>query len=92
MQIKERGVRLFAPEKGGTCQVFNERPMPEDVMPYCAQDAQILPGLYNYYSGKVTPTWEEMMLSASMERIMLTQTVTFNGKGRHMSLAPLGWC
>lgn len=91
MRVKEKGLRLFAPERGGTYEVFNERPLPEDVLIYCAQDVIILPRLYNHYGQKMTIAWKTKMLKASKERVELSQTATFNGKGRHMALAPAGW-
>jgi exonuclease 3'-5' domain-containing protein 1 len=91
MKVKMNGLQLFAPERGGTYEVFNQRPIPNDIILYCAQDVQILPQLYAHYSSKITPTWKEKMLSASRDRVALSQSATFNGKGRHMALAPLGW-
>jgi exonuclease 3'-5' domain-containing protein 1 len=43
---KERGRRLFAPEKGGRYEVFNERPLNPEITQYCKQDVVLLPGLY----------------------------------------------
>lgn len=36
--IKEAGQRLFAPDRGGTLQVWKKRPLPEILRRYCAQD------------------------------------------------------
>ncbi|KAH7305050.1 exonuclease [Stachybotrys elegans] len=91
MLVKEKGQRLFAPEKGGTYEVFNERPLHKDVILYCAQDVQILPRLHTYYGRKLTAAWKAKVLEASQNRVELSQTATFNGKGRHMALAPYGW-
>ncbi|KAF4998971.1 hypothetical protein FGRMN_2770 [Fusarium graminum] len=89
---KEKGVRLFAPEKGGSYEVFNKRPIPEDIKSYCAQDVQFLPRLYKYYKPKMTTTWHAKMLSASKDRVSMSQSATYNGKGKHMAMAPDGWC
>ncbi|KFY04182.1 hypothetical protein O988_00946 [Pseudogymnoascus sp. VKM F-3808] len=51
---KSRGKRLFAPELGGTYEVFNERPMGEDIALYCTQDVQFMPKLWAYYEARLT--------------------------------------
>ncbi|KAK4245446.1 ribonuclease H-like domain-containing protein [Corynascus novoguineensis] len=83
--------RLFAPQHGGNYQVFNERPLPEEIRQYCVQDVQVLPRLWAYYYGKLTKAWEERVRDASRDRVALSQTPDFNGEGQHMALAPDGW-
>ncbi|KAK8869150.1 3' 5' exonuclease [Apiospora arundinis] len=89
--IKEQGVKLFAPEKGGSYEVFNERPLPEKVRLYCVQDVQFLPRLWSYYHAKLSEKWKTRVLAASKDRVILSQTPDFNGKGKHMALAPKDW-
>ncbi|KAF5967345.1 3'-5' exonuclease [Fusarium bulbicola] len=91
VRTKEGGLRLFAPEKGGRYEVFNERPLPDAIKFYCAQDVQILPRLWAYYDNKMGQRWRERMIAESRARVKLSQSSTFNGKGRHMALAPTGW-
>lgn len=91
MKTKDSGVRLFAPEKGGSYEVFNERPLRAEIMLYCAQDVQILPRLWTHYDRKLKGGWKKRMLAASEDRVKLSQSATFNGKGQHMALAPNGW-
>lgn len=42
---KEKGLKLFAAERGGSYEVFNVRPLPDDIKEYCVQDVQFLPEL-----------------------------------------------
>jgi exonuclease 3'-5' domain-containing protein 1 len=91
LATKERGTRLFAPERGGSYQLFNERPLRVEIRRYCVQDVQLLPRLWAYYAGKLTKAWEGRAREASRDRVALSQTPGFNGKGRHMALAPAGW-
>ena len=42
---KEKGERLFNPEHGGSYEVFNQRPLSEDIIAYCVGDVQHLPEL-----------------------------------------------
>ena len=50
---KERGHRLFTPEKGGHCEVFNERPLKPEISQYCKQGVELLPSLYDVYNTKL---------------------------------------
>ena len=43
--IKNQGGRLFRPELGGSYEIFNARPLSDDIANYCVQDVQYLPGL-----------------------------------------------
>ncbi|KAF2728528.1 hypothetical protein EJ04DRAFT_401319, partial [Polyplosphaeria fusca] len=42
---KEKGERLFLARYGGSYDVFNKRPIPEEIIEYCAGDVQHLPKL-----------------------------------------------
>jgi len=88
---KEKGLNLFAPERGGSYEVFNIRPLPEEITQYCMQDVQFLPKLWVYYNRKMKSGWTERVEKATKDRVALSKTSTFNGKGRHMALAPSGW-
>lgn len=48
-RIKDKGKLLFAPEYGGNYDVFNSRPLSEDIRLYCLQDVQFMPRLWNNY-------------------------------------------
>lgn len=91
VQTKDSGLRLFAPEKGGRYEVFNERPLPEGIKSYCAQDVQILPRLWKHYDNKISRKWRERVVTESKARVQLSQSASYCGKGRHMALAPAGW-
>ncbi|SPO04166.1 uncharacterized protein DNG_06849 [Cephalotrichum gorgonifer] len=88
---KENGIKLFQPNLGGSYEVFNERPLSEEIRTYCVQDVQFLPRLWTYYDAKITPRWRQRVLEASKERVTLSQAPEYNGQGIHMALAPQGW-
>jgi exonuclease 3'-5' domain-containing protein 1 len=88
---KEKGLNLFAPERGGSYGVFNTRPLPEEIKVYCVQDVHLLPKLWSYYDRKMTMRWAERVNEASKDRVALSQGKYYNGKGRHMAMAPVGW-
>ncbi|KAG7285463.1 hypothetical protein NEMBOFW57_010091 [Staphylotrichum longicolle] len=89
--VKDAGVKLFAPEYGGSYSVFAKRPLSDAIRLYCAQDVRILPRLWSHYRNRMSPAWALRVRQASKERVALSQTVNYNGKGRHMALAPPGW-
>jgi exonuclease 3'-5' domain-containing protein 1 len=85
---KERGVKLFAPEHGGSYEVFNIRPLPQEIKEYCMQDVHLLPRLWSHYSSKLGLQWRRKVDVATLDRIKLSQSASFNGKGQHMALGP----
>lgn len=91
MRAKDKGKALFAPERGGTYEVFNQRPLREDIIQYCVQDVQLLPILWKRYQSKMTPRWSDKVRLETQVRIRSSQSVSYNGKGRHMAMAPAGW-
>lgn len=86
--VKEQGRKLFGPQQGGSYEVFNTRPMTEEVRKYCVQDVLFLPGLWSKYAGKVSATWAEKVRMETLARVALSQTTNYNGKGKHMALGP----
>ncbi|OJI83214.1 hypothetical protein ASPTUDRAFT_123314, partial [Aspergillus tubingensis CBS 134.48] len=40
---KEIGKTLFSPQHGGSFEVFELRPLPEEIVQYCVQDVLLLP-------------------------------------------------
>ena len=88
---KEKGKRLFAPERGGSYAVFNTRPLPQDILEYCVQDVQYLPKLWSLYHTRLTPRWSERLATATRDRVVQSHSAGYNGKGRHMALGPSEW-
>ena len=86
--VKEQGRKLFAPELGGSYEVFNTRPMAEGITKYCVQDVLFLPMLWSTYSAKLSADWPEKVHLATLARVALSQTANYNGQGRHKALGP----
>ena len=57
-QAKQAGIRLFAPERGGSYDIFNARPMPQAIVDYCIQDVTLLPQLYDLYAEGISNVWQ----------------------------------
>lgn len=88
---KQAGRTLFAPECGGSYEVFNTRPIPEKILQYCAQDVQFLPMLWKVYNSKMRWPWHERVKRETMNRIRNSKSPNYVSKGRHLALAPPGW-
>ncbi|KAF7882730.1 uncharacterized protein EAF02_006093 [Botrytis sinoallii] len=92
--IKKRGVQLFAPEKGGRYEVFNDRPLDPAIVEYCVQDVQLMPQLWNVYNAKLAlmnKRWATKIERETKARLLLSQSAEYNGKGQHMAKAPPTW-
>lgn len=89
--IKDNGQRLFAPERGGSYEVFNSRPLSEAIIKYCAQDVRVLPNLWAFYNGKLAWGYKEKIEVTTRDRINVCFQAGYTGVGRHMAQSPPGW-
>lgn len=87
--IKTRSVKLFAPEHGGSYEVFNSRPLSSDLMDYCVQDVRLLSNLWYTYNKKLSPSMRQRVLGLSQKRVAESQEPSFILQGRHLALAPV---
>lgn len=85
---KQRGVSLFAPEHGGSYEVFNSRPILQDIVDYCTQDVVYLPLLWNIYTRKISAGWMKKVQDATCERIRESHTALYEPHDRNKSLSP----
>ncbi|KKK22439.1 hypothetical protein ARAM_007239 [Aspergillus rambellii] len=88
---KQQGLDIFAPERGGSYEVFNARPLAGEIIQYCIEDVRLLPRLWEKYNQKLTSHWRRKIDVEGQNRVRESQSSTFNGKGRHMTFAPKGW-
>ncbi|KAK8085235.1 hypothetical protein PG997_006506 [Apiospora hydei] len=79
---KKKGYALFCPDKGGDQQAFNQRPLAQELMDYCAADVRYLPGLWTVYNGRIAACWRPWLRSATESRIRESQIVTYSPRGR----------
>ncbi|OBT41546.1 hypothetical protein VE00_08661 [Pseudogymnoascus sp. WSF 3629] len=85
---KGKGKRLFAPELGGSYEVFNVRPLADEIALYCTQDVRLMPKLWKHYFNKLSPAWTRKVEIATRDRIALSHTAGYNGKGPNRALGP----
>ena len=88
LSVKEKGKKLFAPECGGSYELFNVRPMSKDLSLYCAQDVQYLPRLWSIYNSKLSLSELARVRMTSDERVRSSHSATYNGHGKHKALGP----
>lgn len=85
---KTMGKNLFAPEKGGSYEVFNQRPLSEAIALYCTQDVQFMPMLWKTYSERLTASWAMRVLMETGVRVRNSQARGYQPNGPHKSLGP----
>ena len=85
---KARGLALFAPERGGSYQAFDQRPLAPEMMEYCVADVTFLPRLWEVYERRLTAVWRPKLQRATEARVRESQSATYKPHGREKALAP----
>ncbi|KAK0506923.1 hypothetical protein JMJ35_010623 [Cladonia borealis] len=85
---KEKGERLFKPEYGGSYEVFNQRPIPAEIVDYCVGDVQCLPDLRDKFWGSRDLQWRDLVKEESTKRVAASQRSEYQPHGRDKALAP----
>lgn len=85
---KQKGLSQFSPENGGSYEVFNSRPILQDIVDYCTQDVVYLPVLWQVYTRKISPKWMQKVMHESRERIVASQKESYELTGRERILSP----
>ncbi|KAF3905319.1 hypothetical protein ABW20_dc0110319 [Dactylellina cionopaga] len=92
---KEIGVKLFAPEKGGSYEVFNERPLKDDVGRYCVQDVSFLKNLWELFERRLSSpalSWRKSEITQeTVRRLAVADDPNYDPKGRERARGPPGW-
>ncbi|KAL6827309.1 ribonuclease H-like domain-containing protein [Trichoderma sp. SZMC 28015] len=84
---KERGDRVWNPDKGGSYSAFNKRPLPAEILRYCAGDVAYLPAMYKKYASKST-RWRNFVFEASQKRVVESQGMVVQPEGKERALSP----
>lgn len=85
---KEKGLALFHPTNGGTYEVFDERPLKEDIERYCIIDVQFLPGLRNLYWGRLDNTWKGRVIEETKKRVLSSQKADYEPHSNNKKFGP----
>ena len=86
--VKQTGIRLFAPENGGSYEVFNMRPLSPEIVEYCAQDVRYLPMLYEIYAGRLSKGWRERVNDETNYRLLESWHPSYEPKGTSKVFTP----
>ncbi|KAE8849543.1 hypothetical protein PTNB73_10496 [Pyrenophora teres f. teres] len=70
---KEKGERLFKAEHGGSYEVFNQRPIPDDIISYCVGDVRHLPELRDTFYRQQTHQWRKLVGEEAKKRVATSQ-------------------
>ena len=85
---KERGLSLFAPERGGSYEIFNNRPLSEDIMAYCGQDVTCLPLLWNIYSKNLDAEWAAKAKEEARARVEKSKDASYDPHSKDKVFSP----
>ncbi|KAJ7677998.1 ribonuclease H-like domain-containing protein [Mycena polygramma] len=93
-RVKEVGLRLFAPERGGRYEVFEDRPLSPGLAEYCVQDVALLHELevvLRRMLGTQGRNWEQRVVAESAERVGVAYRANYVPRGPDKALAPTNW-
>lgn len=85
---KEKGERLYKAEHGGSYDVFNQRPIPEDILSYCVGDVQCLPQLRDNFYTLRAHRWQDLVREESEKRVAMSQRSDYQPHGPARAMAP----
>ncbi|KAL8833171.1 MAG: hypothetical protein Q9170_004452, partial [Blastenia crenularia] len=84
---KKKGERLFKAEYGGSYEVFNQRPIPEEIISYCVGDVVCLPELrVRFWKGAYS--WQHLVDEETKKRVAASQKPGYQPHGRDRAMAP----
>ncbi|MCJ1281725.1 hypothetical protein MMC26_001047 [Xylographa opegraphella] len=85
---KKCGHTLFLPENGGSYEVFNLRPMRQDIIAYCVNDIIYLPILWTIYSRKISKEWASKVQEETDTRVIMSQSISYDPHSKNKGLSP----
>ena len=94
VRVKAEGSALFDPKKGGSYEIFEQRPLDPRILLYSAQDVSILFLLETTLEKQIrekngsVKNWRQRVSKASTKRAAEAHSVTYEAKGRHRIRAP----
>ncbi|KAJ7705575.1 ribonuclease H-like domain-containing protein [Mycena rosella] len=90
-RVKEAGLLLFAPERGGRYEVFEDRPLPAALKEYCAQDVALLHELESALSRNIGRNWDQRVRTESAVRVAFAKKSNYTPRGPDKALVPTNW-
>jgi exonuclease 3'-5' domain-containing protein 1 len=87
-KVKESGRRLFAPECGGSYEVFRNRPIDRRMIDYMCLDIVHFQYLYEKLFMSLSTKWTAWVIKHSIARVDECKAPRAAKKGRHRAVAP----
>jgi exonuclease 3'-5' domain-containing protein 1 len=81
--VEEAGTKLFAPERGGSYDVFNERPLRKEMKDCCVRDVVHMSKLWKVYHARSDAFWKSMVKEASDARGEESRSKGYVATGEH---------
>jgi exonuclease 3'-5' domain-containing protein 1 len=78
---------LFKAEFGGSYKVFEQRPIPNEIISYCVGDVQYLPKLWSRFRSK-PDRWRDLVDEETKKRVEASQKQEYQPHGPGRMLAP----
>ncbi|KAL8928724.1 MAG: hypothetical protein Q9172_000787 [Xanthocarpia lactea] len=85
---KQCGLRLFEPKHGGSYQVFNIRPIPQEIIDYCTNDVVYMPVLYNFYLERLDTRLATRVVDESTKRVAIAQSASYDPSAKDKTESP----
>lgn len=91
MDTKSSGVYLFAPEKGGRYEVWEERPLVPELIEYAASDIRYMFEMKDRWSGGLSVEALKHVVQRTSLRIRKYVEMVIPKKGRDMAIMDFEW-
>ena len=85
---KEKGLTMFHPEKGGSYEAFNARPLGEALETYCVNDVLFMPVLRGKYLPRLDRTLRAKVTEEAGKRVLESQAPSYEPHGKSKSFGP----
>ncbi|KDN68928.1 hypothetical protein CSUB01_11626 [Colletotrichum sublineola] len=86
--VKEAGLKLYHPKKGGSYEVFNIRPLPTPIKAYCINDVQYLPQLRERFWQSLNGDWREKVRVETRKRVSESQSKSYDPQSDKKKYSP----
>lgn len=93
--VKDAGLRIFAPERGGSYKAWKTRPLHPALVAYSAQDVSVLFDLEDRMAKRIivnSAHWDKRIEKETKKRIEQSEGLTWIAGSRNNAIAPgYGW-
>ncbi|KZL87249.1 3 -5 exonuclease [Colletotrichum incanum] len=86
--VKEAGLKLCHPKKGGSYEVFNDRPIQALIETYCINDVQHLPQLREKFWRSLNNAWREEVRVETRKRVWESQSKSYEPQSEKKKFGP----